>query len=126
PPAYMAPEQLLSRPTEARTDQFSFCVSLYQALYRQRPFAGDTLPDLAFEIAKGRVREPPRATRVPARLFRALRRGLSAEIEDRFPNMEALLGELEHDPAVTRLRFAVAGAVLALAIGAGLLAQRAR
>jgi eukaryotic-like serine/threonine-protein kinase len=125
-PAYMAPEQLLSRPTEARSDQFSFCVSLYQALYGKRPFDGDTLPDLAYEIAKGRVREPPRSTRVPARIYRALRRGLSAEIDDRFPTMDALLAELEHDPAATRLRFAVAASVVALAVGAGLFAQRAR
>src|SRR5690606_16134259 len=36
--AYMAPEQLASKPADARSDQFSFCVSLYQGLYGERPF----------------------------------------------------------------------------------------
>ena len=45
-PRYMAPEQFDGRVTDARTDQFSFCVALYQALYGQEPFAGDTLAKL--------------------------------------------------------------------------------
>ena len=43
-PAYMAPEQLAGRRAEARSDQFACCVTLYEALYGERPFAGDTLP----------------------------------------------------------------------------------
>ena len=33
-PAYMSPEQLRGDPADARSDQFSFCVALFEAFYR--------------------------------------------------------------------------------------------
>ena len=94
-PAYMSPEQFLGRPVGAETDQFSFCVSLFEALYGHRPFSGSTMAQVVEAMAKGRV-EPPRAdSRVPRGVHRALLRGLSHEPERRFPSMQALLIGLE-------------------------------
>jgi serine/threonine protein kinase len=78
-PAYMAPEQLSGLPVDARTDQFSFCVALWEALHGQRPFAGDDLLTLTANVLQARLRPPPRETRVPERIERALRRGLSRD-----------------------------------------------
>ncbi|MEM9460261.1 MAG: serine/threonine-protein kinase [Myxococcota bacterium] len=66
--AYMPPEQLDGRRADARSDQFSFCVSLYEALYGQRPFVGSSLDELTHAITRAEVRPPPRGTAVPGAL----------------------------------------------------------
>jgi len=76
-PAYMAPEQHEGRPATARSDQFSFCVSLYEGLYGRHPFDCTSLGSLLSDVAAGRVRPPPPGTRVPPWLHRVVLRGLS-------------------------------------------------
>ena len=56
-PAYMAPEQFGASPITAKSDQFSFCVATYEALYGERPFEGKTLPSLAMNVVQGKLRE---------------------------------------------------------------------
>jgi len=119
-PQYMAPEQYLGEPVDARADQFSFCVALYAAIYGVRPFAGTTIDELAAAVIAGRIASPTRTARVPARIHAALVRGLAATPADRFPTLDALLAELVLPPARrTRLVAIVASAV---AIGAGAIA----
>src|SRR5262249_42315813 len=114
-PAYMAPEQLRGKTADARTDQFSFCVSLYRALYRVDPFAGAGDERLA-EIAANRVHAP--ASGVPARVERAIIRGLRADPAERWPDMLALISALERQSAVVRERTAIGAALLAGLIAA--------
>jgi tetratricopeptide (TPR) repeat protein/tRNA A-37 threonylcarbamoyl transferase component Bud32 len=93
-PAYMSPEQHSGLVVDALSDQFSFCVSLYQALYAERPFSGATLAALALAVTEGEIRQPPKGTRVPERLRKVLLRGLAAAPSDRWPSMDELLDEL--------------------------------
>ncbi|HVZ73512.1 MAG TPA: serine/threonine-protein kinase [Polyangia bacterium] len=120
-PAYMAPEQLEGERTDARTDQFSFCVALYGALYGERPFDGDTLFTIRDNVLAGRVRPPPEKTTVPTWIRRVLLRGLSIDPARRYPSMDALVAALAHDPARRRRRqlalAATAVAGLAVALG---------
>jgi diguanylate cyclase (GGDEF)-like protein len=91
-PAYMSPEQHKGFPADARSDQFSFCVALYEALYGRRPFPGRTFHKVAKAILEREPLPPPEGSRVPKWLHRVVMRGLSRDPADRFPSMEALLG----------------------------------
>jgi serine/threonine protein kinase len=93
-PAYMAPEQHLGERADARSDQFGFCVALYQALYRSLPFATDDLRALSLAIVSGKLTPPPVLPSVPDRLRRLVIRGLRVDPEARYSDMDALLSEL--------------------------------
>jgi serine/threonine-protein kinase len=118
-PAYMPPEQHLRKPVDARADQFSFCVSLWEALYGERPFAGDTYRDLLEAILSGKKRPPPADSAVPDWLRRVLERGLEGEPADRYPSMAELLAALASDPEAVRkkrlVRLGLAAAFVLLA-----------
>jgi eukaryotic-like serine/threonine-protein kinase len=83
-PTYMAPEQFTGAITTARTDQFSFCVALYEALYGSRPFAGESYVELSVNVLAGAVLSPPPGSNIPPWLRRVLLRGLETEPEKRF------------------------------------------
>lgn len=107
-PAYMAPEQLAGLAADSRTDQFAFCIALYEALFRIHPFGSGDQKQRAYRAASGAVLPPPKATRVPPRIMRTVLRGLNPMPEQRFECMEELLKELTYDPAQIRRRVLVA------------------
>jgi serine/threonine protein kinase/tetratricopeptide (TPR) repeat protein len=110
-PAYMSPEQFRGEPTDARTDQFSFCIALYETLYGDRPFVGRSYQELVDKVVNGRMRDIPDESPVPAWIRDILLRGLRVDPGERWPSMNALLAELEKQPAVaSRRRFATAAA----------------
>ena len=103
-PAYMAPEVLERDAATTASDQYSFCVSVYELLEGVRP-VGDSTP-----------------SRMPPWVWRVLRRGLARDPKDRFPSMHALVEALAADPAIRRRKIAWlgAGAMAAIATGAAL------
>lgn len=113
-PGYMAPEQLQGAGADARSDQFSFCVALWEALYGERPFAGESTGEVAAAMVRGAVREAPAGSAVPDHVRQALLRGLAADPAARHPGMDALLERLERDPAAVRRRWLAAAAVAAV------------
>jgi hypothetical protein len=131
-PAYMAPEQFLAGATDARTDVFAFCVALYEALYRQRPFPGATFQALRESVCRGAVAPPPPDSSVPLWLRALVLRGLLPASADRWQTVDALLTALADDPLARRRRWLrtaawfVAGTGLALALVIGIAALRAR
>lgn len=119
-PAYMAPEQWLGRPVDARVDQFAFCVALYEGLYGVLPFGAapavddrvrrtvsdehsmPTTPPLwsqrderCVRTLSGQLLPPPRTSQVPPAIARALARGLAREPAERYASLRELLDRLE-------------------------------
>src|SRR6185503_9863042 len=90
-PGYMAPEQRVGDPVDARSDQYAFAVSLQQALKK---------------VAK-----------VPRRVRAAVIRGLSIDPDDRFATMDAMLVELRR--ALSRRREWIAAIAVAAVVSGG-------
>jgi serine/threonine protein kinase/Tol biopolymer transport system component len=124
-PAYMAPEQLRGTAADAASDQFSYCVTFWEALTGQRPFPGDTLPDIVAALDTGTPRD---VDGVPRRLRAILLRGLAWDPAARWPSMNALLDAITrawHRPR--RIALGVGAlAIVAVAAGAVLYASRDR
>lgn len=120
-PSYMAPEQFTRQTADEKSDQFSFCVVLFEALYGTRPFDGRTKEERVENVTTGRIVRPD-GREVPTWLDQVATRGLSPNPAHRYPSMDALLADLANDPAIARaharakqLRVAFAVAVLACA-----------
>lgn len=98
-PATMAPEQHEGRETDARTDQYGYCATLFMALHGRAPFAGRDLEAL---LAAKRAHAPQYAGALPRWLVAAIHRGLSPEPAGRFADMAALLEALRRGRGRTR------------------------
>ncbi|HWB75075.1 MAG TPA: protein kinase [Nannocystaceae bacterium] len=124
-PKYMAPEQEHGALASARSDQFSFCVALYEGLYGRPPFEGDTIARYRRNVRHGRVIAPPIDTKVKSWVHAEIVRGMSIDPAERHPGMEVLLDKLERalaDPRIARSwfrRVAVVAPLVAIALGIG-------
>ncbi|GAB4564971.1 MAG: hypothetical protein Tsb0020_15520 [Haliangiales bacterium] len=117
-PGYMSPEQYWAeRELDSRSDQFSFCVALYEALYRQRPFNGRSQPELKRATTNGDILPAPRDSDVPAAVQAALLRGLSPHPDDRFPSMAELIEAITPAQPQTSRRWWLAAAAAAAVTG---------
>ena len=125
-PAYMAPEQHARATVDARSDQYAFCLSLWEAVYGKRPFSGRRSELLAKRKRKLQIRESSRGLRVPRWLRSLLLRGISSAPERRFASMDELLAELEGNLRRTtklRRRWLISAALLSIALVLGAVAS---
>ncbi len=90
-PAYMAPEVLLQRPDDGRSDLFSMGLVFYEMLGGEQPFHSDSL---ATTVARIVHEEPPELKNVPGPLATIIKRMLAKNPEARYPNAQAVLDDL--------------------------------
>ncbi|MCB9561761.1 MAG: serine/threonine protein kinase [Kofleriaceae bacterium] len=123
-PAYMAPEQLDGGAATAASDQFGFCVALWEALYGVRPFGGDSVRAL-----RAAMDAPPRRPAGGGSRAAAARAdpGLAASPAARWPRLDDLLGAIERfgRPRSHRVRIAAGVATVAVVTAAAVAATRA-
>jgi tetratricopeptide (TPR) repeat protein len=115
----MAREQLKGEAATAQSDQFAFCVALWECLYGDRPFHGENWVSLVVAVTRGEVREPsasPEGRSVPPWLRRIVERGLRPDAGERWPSMRELAAAiLAGDPHRRRRRQWMLGAGVSVA-----------
>ena len=99
--AYMAPEHFRMQELDSKTDQFSFCVTMFEALYGKRPFPGMTQAAFEENVTQGNV-QIPESAEVPPWIKNIILRGLSVSKSARYSNIESLLEALGKDPEEER------------------------
>ncbi len=93
-PQYLSPEQIRGEELDGRSDIFSLGVVLYELLSQKRPFDGDTITTLVYQILH---KEPPPISElraVPERLESLLRCMLAKSRDDRFATAAELAAEV--------------------------------
>jgi len=94
-PEYMAPERLRGHRGDDRSDQYSFCASLWKGLHGSRPFAGNTVLQLLQAIEAGSIDPRVLDARVPRWLTAVVRKGLAEDPDQRYRDMPELLRALK-------------------------------
>jgi hypothetical protein len=115
-PVYMAPEQLTGASADARSDQWSFCATLYEAIAGVRPFAPGDIDSRRSAIASASVAAPMTGRRMPRWVRRIALRGLRADPAERWPSVSAIVDALGRSRQ--RRAVLVLAGLLVVALGA--------
>ena len=90
-PSYMSPEQVASHTVDHRTDLFSLGITLYEMLAGRKPFVGDSVITITYNIMNV---QPTMPVGVPLPLQQILQRALSKDPNLRYQNAAALAADL--------------------------------
>ncbi len=94
--AYLAPEQALGEPLDARTDVYMATLVLWQALTGKKPIEGEHEAEFIYKVLHEDLPAPSHfAPKLPAGLDRIVMRGLERDPEQRWPSAAEMAEALE-------------------------------
>ena len=80
-PSYMSPEQVVGRAIDARSDLFSLGILLYEMVAGRKPFTGDSVATITYQIVNGAT---PQMTGVSPAIEAVINRAMAKNPADRF------------------------------------------
>jgi tetratricopeptide (TPR) repeat protein len=122
-PAYMAPEVFGGEHTPL-SDQYALCVTLYEALFGERPFAAESPEALCRKLLAQEAELPADRRGVPRRVGAIVLRGLRRSPRERFGDLGQLIAALERSLRPRRWAIAIAGLAVIGASGSLLASMR--
>lgn len=93
-PSYMSPEQVSGKQIDGRSDIFSMGVLLYEMLAGQKPFSGDTVVTITYNIMNSEPAPPPG---VPPYLIGIIRKAMAKDPNFRYQSIEEMAADLENE-----------------------------
>ncbi len=94
-PSYMSPEQVSGKAIDGRTDVYSLGVLLYEMLAGQKPFAGDTVITITYNIMNSEPAPPPG---VPQHLVSILQKAMAKDADLRYQTIDDFADALRSEP----------------------------
>jgi hypothetical protein len=88
-PHFMSPEQVKGEPLDGRSDLFSLGVVLFEILTGQRPFRGETISTICYQIVHAAPKPDLSQLDVPLPVGQILAGLLAKDRKDRFPDGHA-------------------------------------
>ncbi len=91
-PSYMSPEQIRGRQVDRRTDIFSTGVVLYEMITGRRPFAGDSLEEIAYNME---YKEPQYDADIPPEICQIINKALRNDPAARYQTAGEMLEDIK-------------------------------
>lgn len=94
---YVAPEQLLGKTLDGRTDVYALGITMYEMITGQRPYRGQTLTEMSDAILSGTAVPPSRlAGSVPPEMEHIIGRAMARDLDYRYRDASELYRDLRN------------------------------
>lgn len=93
-PSYMSPEQVAGKPLDARSDIFSLGVVLYEMVAGSKPFSGDSIVTVTYNIMN---MEPTPPAGAPPWLVGIIRKAMAKDPSARYATAEEMTEDLREE-----------------------------